>query len=284
MLSLCSFQSYTASSWEGHFGELPPSIQGLFPAFYPGHWRQLTVLLTSCAESHLRVECGVYLQNGSFRPGGTLVTLFSHLCPDSLFPPEEKQQPSPHGDLAKAARNPRGDTEVPVNCSSCPGPPSTSPAKPMVQLLQRLLRTNLSNAQSASPAPPVVQTTSSLLLEPERTALGKPGASQAPAPSSGSPVSPGPPTLPPVMPGTPSSPVTPESSSSTFGAQKAFRWPLSATPLTEAETPSMMEADLSETLTTSLRPQRLSAALTDTPNPVPQQSTTDTSKKEDSTI
>ncbi|GAB1302189.1 von Willebrand factor C and EGF domain-containing protein [Apodemus speciosus] len=205
-------------------------------------------------------------------------------CPDSLFPPEEKQQPSPHGDLAKAARNPRGDAEVPVNCSSCPGPPSASPARPMVQLLQRLLRTNLSNAQSASPGLPEAQTTPSLLLEPERTSLGKPGASQSPEPSSGSPVSPGPPTLPPAIPGTPSSSVTPESSSSTFGAQKAFQWPLSATPLTEAETPSMTNADLSETLTTSLRPQRLSAALTDTPNPVPRQSITDTLKEEDSTI
>ncbi|XP_031245550.1 von Willebrand factor C and EGF domain-containing protein isoform X3 [Mastomys coucha] len=204
-------------------------------------------------------------------------------CPDSLFPPEEKQQLSPPGDLAKAARNPRGDTEVPVNCSSCPGPPSASPARPTVQLLQWLLRTNLSTGLSASPGPPVAQTSSSLLLEPEGASLGKPGASQPPGPSAGSPVSPGHPTLPPSIPGTPSSPVTPESSS-TFGAQTAFQWPLSATPLTEAEIPSMADADLSETLTTSLRPQRLSAALPDTLNPVPQQSTTDISKKEDSTI
>lgn len=212
------------------------------------------------------------------------MTLFSHLCPDSLFPPEEKQQPSPHEDLAKAARNPRGDTEVPVNCSSCPGPPSASPARPMFQLLQRLLRTNLSNGQSASPGPPVAQTSSTLLLEPEGTSLGKLGASQPPEPSAGSHASPGPPTLPPAIPGAPSSPVTPVSSSSIFGAQMAFQWPLSAAPLTEAETPSATDADLSETLTTSLRPQRLSAALLDTPKPVPQQSTTDTSKKEDATI
>lgn len=242
------------------------------------------MVLTRCAESALSMEYGVYPQNNSFQLWGTLVTLFSNLCPDSLFPPEEKQQLSPPGDLAKATRNPRGDTEVPVNCSSCPGPPSASPARPMVQLLQWLLRTNLSTGPSASPGPPVAQTSSSLLLEPEGASLGKPGASQPPGPSAGSPVSPGHPTLPPSIPGTPSSPITPESSSSTFGAQTAFQWPLSATPLTEAEIPSMADADLSETLTTSLRPQRLSAALPDTPNPVPQQSTTDISKKEDSTI
>ncbi|XP_029328462.1 von Willebrand factor C and EGF domain-containing protein isoform X3 [Mus caroli] len=205
-------------------------------------------------------------------------------CPDSVFPLEEKQQPSPHGELAKAARNARGDTEVPVNCSSCPGPPSASPARPMVHLLQWLLRTNLSNVQSASPSPPIAQTSASLLLEPEAVSLGKPRASQPPEPSAGSPVSPRLSTLPPAIPGTPLSPVTPESSSSTFGTRTAFQWLLSATPLTEAETPSMTDADLSETLTTSLSSQRLSAALLDTPNPVPQQSTTDTSKKENSTI
>ncbi|NP_082189.1 von Willebrand factor C and EGF domain-containing protein precursor [Mus musculus] len=205
-------------------------------------------------------------------------------CPDSVFPLEEKQQPSPHGELAKAARNARGDTEVPVNCSSCPGPPSASPTRPMVHLLQRLLRTNLSNIQSASPSPPIAQTSSSPLLEPEGISLGKPRASQPPEPSAGSPVSPRLSTLPPAIPGTPLSPVTPESSSSTFGTQTAFQWLLSATPLTEAETPSMTNADLSETLTTSSSSQRLSAALPDTPNPVPQQSTIDTPKKENSTI
>lgn len=275
-------KSLTASSCEGCVGELPSSIRGLFSAFHP--WRLEAALngAHQCAESPLRTEYGVYAQNGSFQSGGTFMTLFSHFCPDSLFP-EEKQQPSPHGDLAKAARNPRGDTEVPVNCSSCPGPPSASPARPMFQLLKRLLRTNLSNGQSASPGPPVAQTSSALLFEPEGTSLGKPGASQSPQPSAGSPVSPGPPTLPPAIPGTPS-PVTPESSSSIFGARMAFQWPLTAAPLTETETPSMTDAGLSETLTTSLRPQRLSAALLDTPKPVSQQFTTDTSKKEDSTI
>lgn len=205
-------------------------------------------------------------------------------CPDSLFPQEEKQQPSPHGDLAKAARNPRGDTEVPVNCSSCPGPPSASPARPTSQLLKLLLRTNLSNVQSASPGPPVAQASSSLLLDPQGTVLGKPGASRPSEPSGGAPVSPGLPTLPPAILGTPSSTVTPESSSSTFRVRTAFQWPLSTTRLTEAETPSVTDTDLSETLATSSRPQRLSATLLDTPNPVPQQSTADTLKEEESTI
>lgn len=205
-------------------------------------------------------------------------------CPDSLFPQEEKQQPSPHGDLAKAARNPRGDTEVPVNCSSCPGPPSASPARPTSQLLKLLLRTKLSNAQSASPGPPVAQASTLLLLEPQGTVLGKPGTSRPSEPSAGALVSPGPPTLPPAILGTPSSTVTPESSSSTFRVRTAFQWPLSTTHSTEAETPSVTDADLSETLASSSRPQRLSATLLDTPNPVPQQSTADTLKKEESTI
>ncbi|KAK7803025.1 hypothetical protein U0070_010585 [Myodes glareolus] len=203
-------------------------------------------------------------------------------CPESLFPPKERQQPSPHGDLGKAAQSLRGDTEVPANCSSCPGPPSASPARPMHQLLQLFLRANLSGAQTALPGPPVAHTSSSPPLEPEGTFLGEPEASQPPEPSAGSSVSPGSSTLPPGFPGTPWSPATPESSSSTFGA--AFRWPLSATHLPEAETPSTTGPDLSETLTTPLKPQRLSAALLDTPTPAPQQPTTDISKQEESTV
>ncbi|KAH0512709.1 von Willebrand factor C and EGF domain-containing protein [Microtus ochrogaster] len=203
-------------------------------------------------------------------------------CPESLFPPKERQQPSPHGDLGKAAQSLHGDPEVPANCSSCPGPPSASPARPMLQLLQLFLRTNLSGAQSAFPGPPVAHTSSSPPLEPEGTFLGEPGASQPPEPSAGSSVSPGSSTLPPGFPGSPWSPATPESSSSTFGA--AFQWPVSATHLTEAEASSTTGPDLSETLSTPLKPQRLSAALLDTPTPAPQQPTTDISKKEESTI
>lgn len=204
-------------------------------------------------------------------------------CPDSLFPPEEKQQPSPHGDLVKAARSPRGDTEVPVNCSSCRGPPSASPARPMFQLLQLILRTNLSNVLTATPGLPATQTSSSSLLEPEGPFLGAPGASQPLEPSVESSVSPGPFALPPTIPGTSWSPVTPESSSSTFGAPVAFQWPLSATHLTEAKAPSTTNPVLSETLTTPSRPQRLSPALQDASNPVLQEPTTDTSEKEEPT-
>lgn len=153
----------------------------------------------------------------------------------------------------------------------------------MVQLLQLLLRTNLSNVQTASPGLPAAQTSSSSLLEPEGTFPGEPGTSQPLEPSSGSSVSPGPSTLPPAIPGTPWSPVTPESSSSTFGTQTAFRWPVSATHLIEAEVPSVNDPDLSETLITTLRPQKLSAALLDTHNPAPQQPTVDSSEKEEPT-
>ncbi|XP_055469888.1 von Willebrand factor C and EGF domain-containing protein isoform X1 [Psammomys obesus] len=204
-------------------------------------------------------------------------------CPDSLFPPEEKQQPSPYGDLVKAARSPRGDMEVPVNCSSCRGSPLASPARPMFQLLQLILRTNLSNVLTATPGLPAAQTSSSSLLEPEGPFLGAPGASQPLEPSVESSVSPGPSTLPPTIPGTSWSPVTPESSSSTFGAPVVFQWPLSATHLTEAKAPSTTNPDLSETLTTPSRPQRLSPALQDASNPVPQEPTTDTSEKEEPT-
>ncbi|EPY89637.1 von Willebrand factor C and EGF domain-containing protein [Camelus ferus] len=89
-------------------------------------------------------------------------------CPDSL---EESRGLSPRGDmeLSKAARSPRGDTEAPVNCSSCPGPPAASPQRPALQLLQLLLRTNLSNMQTL----PASQTLRSLCSHGQ---LGPPAA------------------------------------------------------------------------------------------------------------
>ncbi|XP_057409947.1 von Willebrand factor C and EGF domain-containing protein isoform X6 [Balaenoptera acutorostrata] len=74
-------------------------------------------------------------------------------CPDSL---EESRGLSPRGDVefSKVARTPRGDPEALLNCSSCPGPPAVSPQRPVLQLLQLLLRTNLSNMQTI-PEPPL---------------------------------------------------------------------------------------------------------------------------------
>ncbi|XP_033269798.2 von Willebrand factor C and EGF domain-containing protein isoform X2 [Orcinus orca] len=74
-------------------------------------------------------------------------------CPDSL---EESRGLSPRGDveLSKVARTPRGDPEALLNCSSCPGPPAVSPRRPALQLLQLLLRTNLSDMQTI-PEPPL---------------------------------------------------------------------------------------------------------------------------------
>lgn len=188
---------------------------------------------------------------------------------------------SPGGvaELSKASRSPRGDPEAPVNCSSCPGPPATSSQRPAPQLLQLLLRTNLSNRQTlpsgarASPSPH---------LRLEGTFPGEPGASQPPRLSPGPSIFPGASSLPPASPGAPGPPpLTPEPSSSASRAHTASRRPTTALP--GASALSTMGTSPSETPVTLLRPRRLSAALAATGSPGPQPPTTGTSREEEPT-
>uniref|UniRef100_A0A8D1MP36 von Willebrand factor C and EGF domain-containing protein n=1 Tax=Sus scrofa TaxID=9823 RepID=A0A8D1MP36_PIG len=199
-------------------------------------------------------------------------------CPDFL---EGSRGLSPGGvaELSKASRSPRGDPEAPVNCSSCPGPPATSSQRPAPQLLQLLLRTNLSNRQTlpsgarASPSPH---------LRLEGTFPGEPGASQPPRLSPGPSIFPGASSLPPASPGAPGPPpLTPEPSSSASRAHTASRRPTTALP--GASALSTMGTSPSETPVTLLRPRRLSAALAATGSPGPQPPTTGTSREEEPT-
>uniref|UniRef100_A0A8D2ABW8 von Willebrand factor C and EGF domain-containing protein n=1 Tax=Sus scrofa TaxID=9823 RepID=A0A8D2ABW8_PIG len=199
-------------------------------------------------------------------------------CPDFL---EGSRGLSPGGvaELSKASRSPRGDPEAPVNCSSCPGPPATSSQRPAPQLLQLLLRTNLSNRQTlpsgarASPSP---------YLRLEGTFPGEPGASQPPRLSPGPSIFPGASSLPPASPGAPGPPpLTPEPSSSASRAHTASRRPTTALP--GASALSTMGTSPSETPVTLLRPRRLSAALAATGSPGPQPPTTGTSREEEPT-
>uniref|UniRef100_A0A8D1F8U1 von Willebrand factor C and EGF domain-containing protein n=1 Tax=Sus scrofa TaxID=9823 RepID=A0A8D1F8U1_PIG len=199
-------------------------------------------------------------------------------CPDFL---EGSRGLSPGGvaELSKASRSPRGDPEAPVNCSSCPGPPATSSQRPAPQLLQLLLRTNLSNRQTlpsgarASPSPH---------LRLEGTFPGEPGASQPPRLSPGPSIFPGASSLPPASPGAPGPPpLTPEPSSSASRAHTASRRPTTALP--GASALSTMGTSPSETPVTLLRPRRLSAALAATGSSGPQPPTTGTSREEEPT-
>uniref|UniRef100_A0A8D1PL86 von Willebrand factor C and EGF domain-containing protein n=1 Tax=Sus scrofa TaxID=9823 RepID=A0A8D1PL86_PIG len=199
-------------------------------------------------------------------------------CPDFL---EGSRGLSPGGvaELSKASRSPRGDPEAPVNCSSCPGPPATSSQRPAPQLLQLLLRTNLSNRQTlpsgarASPSP---------YLRLEGTFPGEPGASQPPRLSPGPSIFPGASSLPPASPGAPGPPpLTPEPSSSASRAHTASRRPTTALP--GASALSTMGTSPSETPVTLLRPRRLSAALAATGSSGPQPPTTGTSREEEPT-
>ncbi|XP_063549264.1 von Willebrand factor C and EGF domain-containing protein isoform X6 [Gorilla gorilla gorilla] len=214
-------------------------------------------------------------------------------CPDSLSPLEEKQGLSPHGNVtfSKAARSLHGDTEAPVNCSSCPGPPTASPSRPVLHLLQLLLRTNLMKTQTLPTSPAGAHGPHSPALGPTGTFPGEPGASPRLSPGPSTP--PGAPTLPLASPGAPQPPpVTPERSFSASGAQIASRWPpLPATLLTEASALSMMDPSPSKTPITLLGPRmlspttsRLSTALAATTHPGPQQPPVGASRGEESTM
>ncbi|NIG60089.1 von Willebrand factor C and EGF domain-containing protein [Pontoporia blainvillei] len=202
-------------------------------------------------------------------------------CPDSL---EESRGLSPRGDveLSKVARTPRGDPEALLNCSSCPGPPAVSPRRPALQLLQLLLRTNLSDMQTIPVSPSGAQALPSPPLGPGGMFPGEPGASQPPWPSPGPSIPPGASSLPPASPGAPGPPpVTPEPSSSVSGAHTASSQPsLPATIQRRVSALSMMGPSPSEAPVTVLRPRRLSpatsrlsAALAATASPGPQEPT-----------
>ncbi|XP_063584485.1 von Willebrand factor C and EGF domain-containing protein isoform X9 [Pongo abelii] len=214
-------------------------------------------------------------------------------CPDSLSPLEEKQGLSPHGNVAfsKATRSLHGDTEAPVNCSSCPGPPTASPLRPVLHLLQLLLRTNLMKTQTLPTSLAGAHGPHSPALGPTGTFPGEPGASPRLSPGPSTP--PRAPTLPLASPGAPQPPpMTPERSFSASGARIASRWPpLPATLLTEASALSMMDPSPSKTPITPLRPRtlspttsRLSTALAATTRPGPQQPPVGASRGEESTM
>ncbi|XP_047373054.1 von Willebrand factor C and EGF domain-containing protein isoform X4 [Sciurus carolinensis] len=229
-----------------------------------------------------KVPCPQACPDSAPRPGDCCSS-----CPDSGLPLGETRVLTPHGDvtLGKAARSPRGDTQVPTNCSSCPGPSPAVPPRPALHLLQLLLRTNLSNRQTLPSGPSKAQAPPSPPLRPGDTFPGEPRASQRPWLSPGPSTPSEPSTLPPTSPGARwPLPVTPERSSSASGAQTVSRRPLPASLLTEASAPSTMAPGPSETPTTSLGPHRLSAALVATTRPGPQQPTKGTSREEESTV
>uniref|UniRef100_G1QN85 von Willebrand factor C and EGF domain-containing protein n=1 Tax=Nomascus leucogenys TaxID=61853 RepID=G1QN85_NOMLE len=214
-------------------------------------------------------------------------------CPDSLSPLEEKQGLSAHRNVAfsKAARSLRGDTEAPANCSSCPGSPTASPSRPVLHLLQLLLRTNLTKMQTLPTSLAEAHGPHSPTLGPTVTFPGEPGASPRLSPGPSTPL--GAPTLPLASPGASQPPpVTPERSFSASGAQIVSRWPpLPATLLTEASALSMMDPSPSKTPITLLGPRtlspttsRLSTALAATTHPGPQQPPVGTSQGQESTM
>uniref|UniRef100_A0A8C9JUQ6 von Willebrand factor C and EGF domains n=1 Tax=Panthera tigris altaica TaxID=74533 RepID=A0A8C9JUQ6_PANTA len=155
-------------------------------------------------------------------------------------------------------RSPRGDTEAPVNCSSCPGPPAALPERPVPHVLQLLLRTNVTTTQTLPTSPSGDQASPSPHPGPGGTFPGEPGASQ---PSPGPLILPRASTLPLAAPGAPGPPpVTPEPESSS-GAQTATRRPSPpAIVLTEPSARSTTAPSPSETPATLLRPRRLSPA------------------------
>uniref|UniRef100_A0A671DWB8 von Willebrand factor C and EGF domains n=1 Tax=Rhinolophus ferrumequinum TaxID=59479 RepID=A0A671DWB8_RHIFE len=213
-------------------------------------------------------------------------------CPDSL---EERRGLSLQGDVefGNLARSPRGDTEAPGNCSSCPGTPAALRQRPELHVFQLLLRTNVSYVQTSPMRPSGAPASPSPPLGPRGTLSGEPGASQPPPRSSPGPsVSPRVSTLPPASLGAPGPPpVAPEPSSSASGAHTASRQPsLPATVLTDASALSTMGPSPPKTPVAFLRPRRLSpttsrlsAALVAPISPAPQQPTTGTSSEEEST-
>lgn len=208
---------------------------------------------------------------------GHCASCFPLLSLDSL---DERQGHSAHGD-GDSARSPRGATEAPVSCSSCPGPPVASPQRPALHTLQLLLRTNVSYVQTSPLSPAGAQASPS--------SPAGPGASQSPSPSPGPSVSLGTFTLPPASPGSPGPPlVTPEPSSLASGDYPVSReTSRPATVLTDTSALSTTGPSPSETPITLLRPRglspttsRLSAALVATTSLSPQQPTTGTSSEE----
>uniref|UniRef100_A0A2R9B4L6 von Willebrand factor C and EGF domains n=1 Tax=Pan paniscus TaxID=9597 RepID=A0A2R9B4L6_PANPA len=164
-----------------------------------------------------------------------------------------------------------GDTEAPVNCSSCPGPSTASPSRPVLHLLQLLLRMNLMKTQTLPTSPAGAHGPHSPALGLTGTFPGEPGASPR--------LSPGPST-------------PPGRSFSASGARIVSRWPpLPATLLTEASALSMMDPSPSKTPITLLGPRmlspttsRLSTALAATTHPGPQQPPVGASRGEESTM
>ncbi|XP_037373592.1 von Willebrand factor C and EGF domain-containing protein [Talpa occidentalis] len=207
-----------------------------------------------------RVPCHRACTDPSAPPGGCCSS-----CPDSLLLPEGSQGLSPRGDseFSQVARSPRGDTEAPVNCSSCLGPSAGSPQRPALQLLQLLLGGNLSQAQTLTTSRSGAQASPSAPFGPGGSLPGEHGASRPPRPSPGPSLLPGASPLPPASPGAPGTrPLTPEPSSSAFGAQTASRRPfLPVTTPTEAPTLSSTAPSPSENPSTLLRPPRLSPTI-----------------------
>ncbi|XP_045411757.1 von Willebrand factor C and EGF domain-containing protein isoform X1 [Lemur catta] len=235
------------------------------------------------------VPCQRACADPSLLPGDCCST-----CPDSPFPLEGRQGLSPPGDMefSKAARSPRGDSEAPVNCSSCLGPPPASPPRPALRLLQLLLRTNLSNTQTSPTSPSGAQASPAPALGPRGTFPGQPRAVQSPPLSPRPSTPPGASSLPPASLGAPQPPaVTPERSSSASGPRTASRWPsLPATLLTEASALSTTDPSPSETRITPLRPRTLSpttSSLSEAPaattRPGTQQRPAGTSRRQEST-
>nr|XP_044606184.1 von Willebrand factor C and EGF domain-containing protein isoform X1 [Equus asinus] len=231
-----------------------------------------------------RIPCQPACSDPSVPPGDCCPS-----CSDSLG---ERQGLSPHGDVefSKAARRPRGDTEDPVNCSSCPGPPAALPRRPALHLLQLLLRRNLSNTQTLPMSPLGAQASPSLPSGPRGMLTGEPRASHAPWPSPEPSIPPGASALPPASPRAPGPPpVIPEPLSSGSRDHIASRQssPLVAIP-TGASALSMTGPSPSKTPVTLLRPRRLSltssrlsAGVADSSSP--QQPTVGTSREEEST-
>ena len=285
----CLTQGHTASA----FGALPLSVHGsswVFPS-----WRQeLASPPPRWAPSCVRTLRGHILgivpgQLMPDLPQGEPLCIFSP-PPLSLESLEESRALSPRGDveLSKAARSPRGDPEAPINCSSCPGPPAVAPQRPALQLLQLLLRMNLSNTQTLPVSPSGAQASPSPSSRPRG-----PGASQPPQPSSGPLIPPGASSLPPASPRAPGPPpLTPALPSSASGAHSASRRPsLPAAVPRGASALSTTGPGASETPVTVLRPRRsspatsrLSAALVATASPSPRQPTLGTSQEEESTV
>ncbi|XP_006899950.1 PREDICTED: von Willebrand factor C and EGF domain-containing protein [Elephantulus edwardii] len=209
-------------------------------------------------------------------------------CPESLLPPEERQSLPAHRDveLSKAARSSPEDTAPPlqpVNCSTCPGPPTVSPRRPAIPLFQLLLRTNLSEMRTPPPGRSAPQASSSALSGPVGTFSG-----ESPHPFSAPSIPPGSSSLPSATLGVPWPPsVTPAPAFSASESWTTPSWPpVPATTLAEASALPTTTPSASETPGTSLRPSRLfpttsrlSAALVASAEPTPQTPTTPTEEE-----